>query len=515
MRRSIAAAVVSLATALSVVPATASSATDTTVTPSEPLAGLIAQDDARLALEHAREVLAGTATAAPGSRVEGTLAMRDLFAAFPDLTTSQRQEARTVLARPTDGNNDPYGDGYTVSAKRKCQGHFCLHWVPTTSDAPPSTSWVDKSLRTMNQVWRKEVGALNYRPPVRDGKHGGNNLFDVYLKDVGADGLYGYCAPEYLKPGRKREASGYCVLDNDFDSSQFGGVRPVDSLRVTAAHEFFHAVQFGYDYKEDPWLMEATSTWMEERFADGINDNRQYLPYGQVHRASSSLDVYNSQGFNQYGNWPFFEYLSSHFGAGIVRRIWDAAGEFPDGGKKYSTEAVVAVLSRHGGFTGVFSRYASANTAPARSYAEGSTWPKAVIDKRWKLSQDKLSGSTKLTVNHMASRNVVMKPDASLAGKRWRGRVVVDGPGLAKSPAVQVVVTRADGRQVEKTVRLNRSGVGRTSFGFSSGGVKHVTITAVNASTRFDCHQQTNLSCRGKAKDNGSTYQLKVAAFKG
>ena len=34
MRRSIAAAVVSLATALSVVPATASSATDTTVTPS-------------------------------------------------------------------------------------------------------------------------------------------------------------------------------------------------------------------------------------------------------------------------------------------------------------------------------------------------------------------------------------------------------------------------------------------------------------------------------------------------
>ncbi|GAA2154456.1 hypothetical protein GCM10009844_40320 [Nocardioides koreensis] len=514
MRRSIAAAVVSLATALSVVPATASSATDTTVTPSEPLAGLLAQDNARLALEHAREVLSGTAAAAPGSHSEGTLAMRDLFAAMPDLSGSERREARAVLARPTDGTNDPNYDGYTVSAKRKCKGHFCLHWVPTTSDAPPSKSWVDKTLRTMNQVWAKEVGGLNYRAPVKDGKHGGNNLFDVYLKDIGNDGLYGYCAAEYLKPGRKREASGYCVLDNDFDSSQFSGARPVDSLRVTAAHEFFHAVQFGYDYKEDPWLMEATSTWMEERFADGINDNRQYLPYGQVHLSSSSLDVSHQWTFNQYGNWAFFEYLSSHFGAGIVRRIWNAAGEFPDGGKKYSTEAVAAVLGRHGGFTDVFSRYASANTAPARNYAEGSSWPKAAIDKRWKLSRDKLRGSTKLTINHMASRNAVMKPDDSLAGKRWRGKVVVDGPGLAKSPAVRVVVTRAGGHQVEKTLRLSRSGVGRTTFGFSSGEVKRVTITAVNASTRFDCHQQTSLSCRGKAKDNASTYKLTVAAFK-
>jgi hypothetical protein len=38
-------------------------------------------------------------------------------------------------------------------------------------------------------------------------------------------------------------------------------VRP---LKVTAAHEFFHAVQFAYDIGEDGWLMESTATWMEE-----------------------------------------------------------------------------------------------------------------------------------------------------------------------------------------------------------------------------------------------------------
>ena len=459
------------------------------------------------ALRHADAVLDGL-----GHGQDATLALRDLAQALPSLGPAERRQATAMLARPTDPH-DQFGDSYRAPAKRACSPNICMHWVTRTSDAPPSRAWVSRTMDVMKQVWAREVGAMNYRRPLRDGHRGGDGRLDVYLKDVGAQGLFGYCATERRSQISKWKASGYCVLDDDFARSQFHAP-PTVSLKATAAHEFFHEVQFALDFSEDAWWMEATATWMEEQVFDGANDNRRYIPFGQIGVPNTPLDEFQDVGSAQYGNWPFFEYLSSHFGAGVVRRIWDAAGEFPDGGKKYSTEAVVGVLSRHGGFTGVFSRYASANTAPARSYAEGSAWPKAVIDKRWKLSQDKLSGSTKLTVNHMASRNVVMKPDASLAGKRWRGRVVVDGPGLAKSPAVQVVVTRADGRQVEKTVRLNRSGVGQTSFGFSSGGVKHVTITAVNASTRFDCHQQTNLSCRGKPKDNGSTYQLKVAAFK-
>ena len=84
MRRSIAAAVVALATALSVVPATASSATDTTVTPSEPLAGRsIAQDDARRPSSTPGRCSPATAAAAPGSRAEATLALRDLSPRSP------------------------------------------------------------------------------------------------------------------------------------------------------------------------------------------------------------------------------------------------------------------------------------------------------------------------------------------------------------------------------------------------------------------------------------------------
>ena len=153
MRRSIAAALVAMSAAasaaLSLAPATASSATDGTaritvpanlpvaLPPAGQATGTVAAQQARRALDHARQVLTGAApAAASGSRPEATLAMRDLFAALPDLSPSDRRAAHSVLARPTDGSRDPYGDGYTVPAKRKCKGHFCIHWVPTTSDAP-------------------------------------------------------------------------------------------------------------------------------------------------------------------------------------------------------------------------------------------------------------------------------------------------------------------------------------------------------------------------------------------
>jgi len=525
MRRSFAAAVVALSAALSVVPTAAWSASDGTAPGALPArlpialpataagAGTATTQQAQQALAHARQVLTGTTSLAAGSHPEATLAMRDLFAALPALSSSDRREADAVLARPTDGPNDPYGDGYTVPAKRKCKGHFCLHWVTSTSDRATST-WVDKTLKTMNQVWRKEVGSLGYRAPVRDGKHGGNNLFDVYLKDVGANGLYGYCAPEYLKPGRTREASGYCVLDNDFDSSQFGGAKPVNSLRVTAAHEFFHAIQFGYDYKEDHWMMEATSTWMEERFADGINDNRQYLPYGQVRLPFDSLDVYAPAGFNQYGNWPFFEYLSSRYGVGIVRQIWNLSGNFPGAGKEYSTQAISDALRSHGGFTSVYTRFAAANVSPAKSYAEGGAWPSAKINRSWTLARDHRSGGATFAINHMAARDVVMKPDTTLRGDRWHGRVAVDGPGRATSPAAYVVIDRTQGSPIRKQVTLSRSGAGSVTFSFRHATVKRVSITLVNASTRFDCGRNTNLSCHGKPKDNGSSFDVRVSAFK-
>ena len=144
------------------------------------------------------------------------MVMRDLFTSLDDLSPADRKVAHGILARPTDGASDPYSDGYLVPSEKKCKGNFCMHWVTTTEDAPPSQTWVNQMLTLMNKVWKKEVKKYGYRPPVSDGNRGGSGKFDVYLAQIGDAGLYGYCAPERRKPGYQWLASGYCVLDNDF-----------------------------------------------------------------------------------------------------------------------------------------------------------------------------------------------------------------------------------------------------------------------------------------------------------
>ena len=513
MRRSVAAAltsVVALSTVLSVGPAVTATAGTGRPAPQAASPGQRTGDGADRALARAQDILAGRRAT---ERPDGTLALRDLFRALPELDPTQRKQARGILARPTDGSSDYYGDGYTTSAKRTCDGHFCIHWVSSTADAPPSRAWVLSNLDLMNRVWRTEVGAMGYRRPLSDGTRGGSSKFDVYLKELGGQGLYGYCAPERQAANNQFLASGYCVLDNDFARAQYGAA-PMASARVTAAHEFFHAIQFAYDYAEDHWMMEATSTWMEERFADNVNDNRQYLRYGQVSRPGQPLDTYSTSAFNQYGNWPFFEYLSQRFGNGIVRQAWEKAGAYAGAPDKYSTRAVKAVLAPHGGFGNVFRAYAAGNTVPGRTYSEGGSWPRAQITRTWRLSRASRTAARTQGIDHLASRNLVIKPDDSLDGRRWMARVTINAPARRTGPAAYLIVKKKNGPWVTKGIPLTRDGYGKVSFSFSRRSVKSATITLANVSTRFDCWQNANWSCQGYSKDNDRPFAFKATVFK-
>lgn len=510
MRRSFVAAVIAATLVVSTPGPGSADSTDRSAEPAAPATpeGALATVQSLLGEHNGR-----AQRSAGEGHADVSLAMRDLFVAMPRLSVDDRRTARTYFARPTDGASDALGDGYTVPAKKKCAKHVCVHWVPTTADAPPNKAWVKATLRTMTKVWKTEIGKLGYRKPVNDKKRGGNGKLDIYLKELGARAVYGYCTPERKVRKHKWLASGYCVLDNDFAEAQYGAP-PMHSLRVTAAHEFFHAVQFAYDYGEDGWLMEATATWMEERFADDINDNRQYLPYGQVGSPGQPLDTFNQGGFNQYGNWAFFEYLSSRFGAGIVRQIMTTAGSFPGGGYRYSTEAVKRAVAKRGGFTDVFRRYAAANTVPGRSYPEGGKWPVAPAAATWTLTKDARKQSATARIDHLASRNWVVRPGDGVTGKRWKLRVRIDGPARKTSPAAYLVVKRKKAI-VRTPIGLSRKGNGSKTISFNGKQVAWAKVVAVNASTRFNCWERQLWSCQGKPRDNNMKFQVQVTAVKG
>ena len=502
MRRYLAAAAVVLATALSALPGLPAQAKDpgaSSARPTDP------------ALVVAARVMAGRPSVGDP---DPTLALRDLRLAMPRLSTTDRRQARALLARPTDGAGDVLGDGYTSPSTKKCNTHFCVHYVTNGSDpdAPPA-GWVDETLTQLNKVWKLEIDNMGYRKPLSDGTKGGNSKLDVYLKDVWPRGYYGYCATEKRNPKHPYLYSGYCVLDDDFDPAQFGAPA-LDSLKVTAAHEFFHAAQFATDASEDGWFMESTATWMEERFADDIDDNRQYLSRGQLGRPQISLDKWASADLMQYGNWLWWEYLTSRKGNGVVKAVWNKAGAFQGAPDMYSTQALVSVLKNQGGFKKTFGEYSSGNTLPAKSYPEGAAYTPAPVADTYTLeSSAKSSGTHTLNIGHLASRSVRVIPGASLTGGNWALRVTVDGPASDTSPVVNVLTVKLDGSVKRETIALSRTGAGKDTFSFNPSGVSSVTVTLTNASTRFSCWRGKYFSCQGVAKDDGMAFKYTAAAF--
>ena len=476
-----------------------------------PVAGAPDPDPARAstALAEARAALAGR------TGRDATMALTALRLAYPGLTPAGRQAADALLARPTDGAADPEQFGYTVAeATPACGTYACVHYVPTSTDAPALTDadadgtpdWVEFTLAELESVLAFEVGTLGYRLPPPDGVRGGNALFDVYLSQLGAEGLYGFCMPENKAPGERFAYSGYCVLDNDFAEFSLG---PVKSLLVTAAHEFFHAIQFGYDAAEDRWLLEATATWMEERYADEVDDNRQYLRYGQLGRPRTPLDEFERTGAGQYGNWLFFELVSQRFGIDAVRRIWqklDAAGDAPD---RYSVQGVRAVVQAagHRSFADFYARFATANQAPRAFYSEGAAYRAAPVTRSVTLRPERPLVRASRRLDHLTSAAYRFRPSAAV-GAAWRLRLSVDAPATPGAAAASLIRKRGGGVAV-RTIKLRRDGDRTLTLAFAHRRVASITVVLANGSTRFKpCWRGTAYSCQGRPRDNNAAYSV-------
>jgi hypothetical protein len=464
------------------------------------------------ALDTAGRVLAGDALPSDPS---ATVALRDLWVARPDLTGAEAVEATALLARPTDGTADPFGNGYTVPSTSQCGAHVCVHYVPTSADAPPSVQWVAVSLATMEAVYEREVTQLGYRSPRADGTAGGDGKLDVYLKDLGT-GLYGYCAAEFRK--KARTASGFCVLDNDYSPAQFPAQTPENNLVVTAAHEFFHAVQYSYDYNEDPWMLESTATWMEEQVADDVNDNRQYLRYSQLQAPYVPLDAFSSTYGFQYGNWIFWEYLTERFGTKFVQKAWQSAGSLRGDGGRYSIEAIRSLLhKKKKSFTDVYADFAAANIAPSQTYDEAPGVPEFVNPPV--LSDVTLSKADRLLkqrakLNHLSADAIHVRPGADLTARKWRLRVSVRGPGRSSSPAARLVLHKTDGTVAVRRVAFNGRGRAQALVPFSAATTAAVTVSFANVSTRFRCGKGTDNACHGSARDDAKKFTITAKVVK-
>lgn len=485
-------------------------------------------------VDHRGALARSTTTPARGEHRDLTMAMLDLQLARPALTGDDRRLADSLLARPTDGLLDPDANGYLVpEATPVCSSLICVHYVTSSSDAPPLTDTnvntipdqVETTLAAMENVWSRIVTQGGYRAPLSDGGRGGDARFDVYLVDVGDDGYYGYCNIDEPAPfGSGFDAPGYCVLDDDYSPTQFGTANtPLENLQVTAAHEFFHAVQFAYDYAEDRWFMEGTAAWIEDELFDAVNDNVFYLRKSQMTKPSVPLDYYDND-WHPYGSWVWWRFLSERFpdkaGTGlpvIIRDIWRRADDAnPASAGTYSLDATARTLAaRNQNFAGTYARFGVANRQPKRSYSEGALYPVAPLAKTYRLSKAKRTFPLQVaSMAHLTNLTVAVKPGDGLRAKGWKLRINVDGPNKARGSFAMVTVVKKSGARATAVIALNKKGVGKRTVTFRTGTVARVELTLTNAGRRYDCWQGTQLACQGRSLDNGLKTYFKATVVR-
>jgi hypothetical protein len=256
--------------------------------------------------------------------------------------------------------------------------------------------FVNRISEIFEYVWEIETGNpdsgfLGFNPPISDDGRGGDNRFDVYVLNLGA-GYYGFTAPEGFA-GQYQVAS-FIELENDFSGTIYQS-RPVDGVMVTAAHEFFHAIQFGYDALEfdfddagnpdtyKPWWLEASAVWVEEIVYDDLNDYLNYLPYFYnypwMNLGTFSYTPGDPRAYHPYAScvWPV--YLTEKHGIDIIKEIWEGCAVVPG----YNTLIVTndALTARSSsldeGFTefSIWNYYTGVRANPVNYYSEGASFP--------------------------------------------------------------------------------------------------------------------------------------------
>ena len=185
---------------------------------------------------------------------------------------------------------------------------------------------------------------MGWREPLSDvglSCNGGTGKLDIYL-EPSVERSY---AASHDPPGCKHTPS-YLVLNPGVSNS-------------ILAHEFMHAIQWGYNTQADcmypgeyAWLAEATAEWAQDYVYPAANEEHYTAEWFFPSAAAPSLELKNDQ--HEYGAYLFFFYLVRSQGdPELVKRVWD------------NTERMDSLASVNqaiiGGFEAVWPQFARAN----------------------------------------------------------------------------------------------------------------------------------------------------------
>ncbi len=287
-------------------------------------------------------------------------------------------------------------DSFTLDSE-----HFRIHYTLEGDDAiPPRDAnaneipdYLEEVARALEFSWYAQVEYFGWSAPPSDENAGGDERYDIYLINILGNFAAGLTASDWSdelvgdNPNssliEENSTRSFIVLDNDYkeyEEFEVPGISRLEYMRTVAAHEFNHAIQFGYDGQEPhDWLWEATATWMEDEVFDSINETLRILP--AVFKSPDTCQIAEGgstrveDGAHWYGMWVLMRYLSEQYGNEGVRRIWELVAS-EDGYDVWDA----MLLEKGSSFDTFFTDFSLALLT--RDFQEGDSYPVVRLEGR-------------------------------------------------------------------------------------------------------------------------------------
>ena len=244
--------------------------------------------------------------------------------------------------------------------------------VPTADNngngVPDFVEWVASYF---DYSWAFEIDTLGFlAPPIGTGK------YQIGFQEMNAYGYTTVVSGQLTRIVMHRNFIGF-PPNQDPEGNVKG------AAKVTAAHEFKHAIQIMYNYWNEPsWFIELDATWMEDIAYDYVNDYYNYITSSGSPFTSPGQSLDAGQGYEDC-NWMIF--LGERFDIDINKRIWQRRQSNP-AENMFNTFNYVLSNFYSSNFQNAFREYVVWNfltnsraTTTHPGYGEASSYPLAAL----------------------------------------------------------------------------------------------------------------------------------------